>query len=156
MLVVIVHIAVDDDWTRVVGYIIVDAAGGAFSQEGIVEVEFLALKHDILPESRVVAFDIDGAELVCQQILRLLEIVLDIVGLEELGEPAVVREDFKTTVIDFEVGNGVADVVDGDARTIMELEVVDALDVGVKAVIGGEKTPVGFLLVVERQLLEVL
>ena len=43
-----------------------DAAGGAFSQEGIVEVEFLALKHDILPESRVVAFDIDRVELVCQ------------------------------------------------------------------------------------------
>lgn len=133
-----------------------DAAGGAFGQEGIVEVEFLALKHDILPESRVVAVYVDGVELVRQQILRLLEIVLDIVGLEESGEPAVMGQDLKTAAIDLEVANGVADIVDGDVRIILELEVVDALDVGVEAFMRGEKTPVGFLLVVEGQLLEVL
>ena len=76
--------------------------------------------------------------------------------MEELSEPALVRQDFKTAVIDFEVANGVADVVDGDARIILELKVVDALDVGIKAFMGGKKTPVGFLLVVEGQLLEVL
>lgn len=133
-----------------------DAAGRAFRQEGIVEVEFLALKHDILPESRVVAVHVDGVELVRQQVLRLLEIVLDIVGLEESGEPAVMGQDLKTAAIDLEVANGVADIVDGDVRIILELEVVDALDVGVEAFMRGEKTPVGFLLVVEGQLLEVL
>ena len=57
--------------------------------------------------------------------------------MEELSEPALVRQDFKTAVIDFEIANGVADVVDGDARIILKLKVVDALDVGIKAFMGG-------------------